>query len=128
MMRWATPAGRQQRAIAQAADQIADEHPGPVGDQSAEADAATDQRQRHQGKTAGDQFEAEDHDHHEAGGEDQRPDQRLTGLQGGAERHAGGDPEERSGQRAAQQQLPRRQLRFGDAGLDHGGHDIRGFQ
>ena len=51
-----------QRAIGDAADQIADEDPAPVDEDRASAGLAFEPRQRHQREAAGDEFEPEQHD------------------------------------------------------------------
>ena len=79
-------------------------------------------------EAAGDQFQAEQDDHDEPDREDQRADDGLAGLHGGADRQAGGEAEQRAGQAAANQQIERTKPGFGDAGLDHVGDNVGRFE
>ena len=83
--------------------------------------------QRQQREAAGDEFEAEQHDHHEADRKDQRADEGLAGLHRGADSQAGGEAEQCSGQCAAHQQIQSTHQHLGGAGLHHGGDDIDGL-
>ena len=85
------------------------------------------QRHRQQREAAGDQFQAEQHDHDEADRKDQRADERLAGLHRRAECQAGGEPQQGAGEAASDQQVQRAEPRLGGAGLDHAGDDVGGL-
>jgi hypothetical protein len=93
MMREATPGDRDQRAIGDAADQVAEKYPAPVVDHGSAAGFASDPRQRNQRETAGHEFEAEQHDDDQSDRKDDGADQRLPGGEGAVEREARGDAE-----------------------------------
>ena len=112
----------------QGAEEVAEEHPGPVGQHRTEGRGAGDHRQGHEGEAAGDEFQAEQHDHHEADRENEGADDGLAGLHGGTDREAGGEAEKRSGERAADQKVERAELGFRDASAHHAGHDLGGLQ
>ena len=78
-------------------------------------------------KTARDQFKPEQYDHHEADGKYQGSDQRLTRCDRRAKCQAGGGAEQRTGQRAADQEILWRQRQFLQAGIDHRGNDVGRF-
>ena len=109
----------EQGAIGDAADQIADEDPAPVDEHRAGARFAIEPRQRHQRKTSGYEFEAEQHDAIDADREDQRADQRQAGLHRAGEGEAGRDAENGARQHAADQKVARRQRELAPAGFEH---------
>ena len=63
----------------------------------ARVDAVLQSRQRQQREAAGDEFEPEQHDHHEADRKDQRADEQLAGRDRGGERKARRRAEQRPG-------------------------------
>ena len=117
----------EQRAIGDAADQVADENPAPVDHHRAGAGLALQPRQRHQRKAAGDELEPEQHDADQADREDQRADQRHVGLHRAGEGKAGRDAENGARQHAANEKVARCQRKLAPAGLDHRHRDIGWF-
>ena len=65
---------RQQRPVNDAADQIAEKHPAPIGAYRLGVGVAFDPRERQQAEAAGDEIEAEQHDEDEADRKDERAD------------------------------------------------------
>jgi hypothetical protein len=133
-MRAATPAtstfhigqrDRDQNAEGDAADQVGHEDPGPVGDHGAPARPALETGKRHQRKAAGNELEAEQHDHHEADREDQCADERLARGDGAVESECGRRAQQRSGQGTADQQIARRERELPHAGINHRNNNAR---
>ena len=83
--------------------------------------------QRDHGETAGDQLQAEEHDHHETHRKHERPDERHIGLDRRCDCEARGKAEQRPGQKAANQQVLDRKTGFGFTGGDHVFHNVDGF-
>ena len=131
----ATPAGavtpkvgerdRQQPAVDDAADQVAEKNPTPVGEHRLCVGFILKPRERQQAKTAGDEIEAEQHDEDEADGEDQRADERLVGLHRARDGETCGGAEDAPGKAAADDQVERRQSELAAPGIDHGRSKIR---
>ena len=83
--------------------------------------------QRHERKTAGDQFECKQHDDDEANRKDQCADQRLAGRYGASERQAGRDAENCAGERSADQKVAGRERELAASRADHGRHHVARF-
>jgi hypothetical protein len=83
--------------------------------------------QRQQRETAGDEFQPAQHNHHETDRKYQRADQRLPRAGRRAECEAGGSAEQRSGQRAADEEVSWSKRQLLHTGIDHRGDDIGGF-
>jgi hypothetical protein len=118
---------RDQRAVSDAADQIADEDPAPIDDNGRGARLTAEPGQWHQREAAGDKFEAKEHDADQPDWKDQRADQRCVGLYRAGKGETRGDAEDGAGQHAADQQIARRQSKLTPAGFDHRDCHVGGF-
>ena len=110
---------REQRAVDDAADQVAEKDPAPIGEHGLGVGFAFHPRQRQQAEAAGDQIEAEQHDQNETDRKDQRADQRLVGLHRAGDGETCRRGEDAAGKTAADDQIDRRQRKLAASGIDH---------
>jgi hypothetical protein len=115
---------RQQCAVNDAANEIADKDPAPIGEDRLGVGIAFDPGQRQQTEAAGYKIEPEQHDEDEPDRKDQRADKGLIGLHRAGYGKARGGGEDGAGKPATNDQIGRRQRELCSPGIDHRGGDI----
>jgi hypothetical protein len=107
---------RHEHRDGECAGEVANEHRSPVAQHAAERHAGplVDERQGCQHEHAGDEIEAQQVEHDEADGEQDRADDRITRLLGDHDREDGREREDRAGHERANETVARghEDLRF----------------